>query len=289
MSSQPLADQLIRAVDAADSSKTLLDAVRALADAALPETIPNLVAALSYNNPGVAVAAVDGLIRIGKPAVEPLLTLLDTYNYGARAWALRALSGIHDPRAFELLLDTAQNDFALSVRRAAACGLGGLHWQELPKERQIPSQVAALDVLIRVCQDPEWIVRYAAVVGLESLAQATAHTQPQLTHQVLAQFLQIAQHDDEAAVRARSQLGWQTLSSIPSLSGQSFGHPSEPSDHSPAQSTNTPQPSLEEDWRATLERLYNRKSQERIEGQPLSEGDPRRFRQWVLTVSDPAP
>ena len=44
------------------------------------------------------MASVIGLIRIGKEAVKLHLLTLDTPNYGARAWAVRALAGIGDVR-----------------------------------------------------------------------------------------------------------------------------------------------------------------------------------------------
>jgi len=53
--------QLIQAVEEADSSKLLLEAVQNLADAQLVGAIPILIEALSYNNPGAAVASVDGV------------------------------------------------------------------------------------------------------------------------------------------------------------------------------------------------------------------------------------
>jgi phycocyanobilin lyase beta subunit len=128
--------QLISAVEEADSSAKLVEAVQNLASSGSEEAVPTLIAALGYNNPGAAVAAVDGLIEIGEKAVKPLLQLLDNYNYGARAWAVRALAGIGDPRGFNTLLDAAKNDFALSVRRAAARGLGTIHWQQMSSEQR---------------------------------------------------------------------------------------------------------------------------------------------------------
>ena len=118
-------DEFLNNIKNASNATELADAVKTLAEAQILETAPELIRALNYNTPGAAVAAVDGLIGIGKPAVLPLLELLSDDNYGARAWALRALSGIGDPRSLPQLLDTAKNDFALSVRRAAAKGLGG--------------------------------------------------------------------------------------------------------------------------------------------------------------------
>jgi phycocyanobilin lyase subunit beta len=203
-----IAQQLIHAVDEADSSTKLVEAVQNLASSGLEEAVPTLIAALGYNNPGAAVAAVDGLIEIGEKAVKPLLELIDNYNYGARAWAVRALAGIGDPRGFNILLDAAKNDFALSVRRAAARGLGTIDWQQMPKEQAKTAQSQALETLIEVCRDPEWVVRYAAVTGVEALSHAVSETQPEALPQITAQLLQMANSDEEVAIRARA---WMAL------------------------------------------------------------------------------
>jgi phycocyanobilin lyase subunit beta len=208
MTNNSIAQQLIRAVEEADSSIKLLEAVQNLAAVGLEETVPTLVAALGYNNPGAAVAAVDGLIQIGEPAVQPLLELIDNFNYGARAWAVRALAGIGDPRGVDTLLDAAKNDFALSVRRAAARGLGTVRWHELTQEAAQTSQQQALEVLMQVCQDSEWVVRYAAVTGLEALAIAVNSRQNSLIHSVIEQLEQMANLDGEVAIRARA---WMAL------------------------------------------------------------------------------
>lgn len=163
--------ELVADVDRADSADGVLDAVKALSAAESTEAIAKLIEVLGYNNPGAAVAAVDGLVAIGEPAVLPLLEQLDGYNYGARAWAIRALAGIGDPRGLEILL-TAAADFSLSVRRAASRGLGALRWQELEREDIADAQTRALETLLKTTDDPEWVVRYAAVVGLENLATA---------------------------------------------------------------------------------------------------------------------
>ncbi len=169
-SSAPNVNDCIAAVERADSSPALIAAVRALGACRSETAIDTLIAVLGFNNPGAAVAAVEGLVALGETAVAPILTQLDGYDYGARAWALRALAEIGDPRALEVLLDAALGDFALSVRRAAAAGLGAMHWDLLGSPEAI---VAACDrtfeVLAKVCHDDEWVVRYAAVVGLQRL------------------------------------------------------------------------------------------------------------------------
>lgn len=106
---------LILAVQKADSAYALLKAVENLAKVRSPKAIPTLIEVLGFNNPGAAVAAVDGLILIGEETVPILLENLDGYNYGARAWATRVFAGIGDPKALELLLEAATTDFSLSV------------------------------------------------------------------------------------------------------------------------------------------------------------------------------
>ena len=161
---------LVEAVHRADSALGLLQATQALAAAAHPDAAASLVEVLGFNNPGAAVAAVDGLIAIGAPAVDTILTNIDGYNYGARAWAVRALAGIGDVRGLEVLEDALGKDIGPSVRRAAARGLGQLHLEALePQSRRVAAE-RCLQALVDGCRDGEWVVRYAVVVGLESLA-----------------------------------------------------------------------------------------------------------------------
>ncbi|MGF1492157.1 MAG: HEAT repeat domain-containing protein [Microcoleaceae cyanobacterium] len=210
-------DELIRAVDQADSADALLDAVEALANARVEEAIPTLIQVLGFNNPGAAVAAVDGLIALGTPAVTALLGQLDGYNYGARAWAVRVLSGVGDPRSLEILLDAAVSDFALSVRRAAARGLGTIQWEQLPIEQVPSAQERVFQALMQVSQDPEWIVRYAAIVGLQGLADSVqrnpAQEQPIWSQQATECLTEIITTDETLAVQARAQLALQFISS----------------------------------------------------------------------------
>ncbi|MBM0740686.1 HEAT repeat domain-containing protein [Phormidium sp. CLA17] len=260
---------LIQAVDAADSSKGLLEAVQNLADAHLEGSIPTLIAALSYNNPGAAVAAVDGLIQLGEAAVPPLLEQLDRHNYTARAWAIRALAGIGDPRGLITLLGVATADFALSVRRAAARGLGMMKWHWFPDNLLEIAQAEVLEALLFVAQqDDEWIVRYSAVSGLQSLADEIALTYPEWRSQIESQFEQMAINDSNEAVRARVWMAQQhlraeTLAQPPTVEAQ-------------------PSPLSDTDWQMILEKLYDRKGQERV---VFAEGDPRRYKELAGSIA----
>jgi phycocyanobilin lyase subunit beta len=205
----PDVQQLIDAVNQADSADLLLETVEKLAEANEQAAIPTLVEVLGFNNPGAAVAAVDGLIKIGEPVVPYLLTNLDGYNYGARAWATRVFAGIGDPSALDLLLKAAIADFSQSVRRAAAKGLGSIIWSKLPTEEVIPTQQKVLKTLLLATEDGEWVVRYAAVVGLESLAQTLATNQPELLSDIAVKFQELIDSESETAVRARIEYALQ--------------------------------------------------------------------------------
>lgn len=161
------------AVQQADSAESLLRATAALAATADPEAADTLVDVLRFNNPGAAVAAVDGLIAIGASAVPALLDL-DAGNYGARAWAVRALAGIGAVEGLSVLEEALATDVGPSVRRAAARGLGQLKLDSLPHPERARTCRRCLDALVAGAADGEWVVRYAVVVGLERLALAGA-------------------------------------------------------------------------------------------------------------------
>nr|WP_277879847.1 HEAT repeat domain-containing protein [Leptolyngbya sp. FACHB-36] len=202
---------MILAVEQADSPDRLIAAVRALVAARTPAAIPTLIAVLGYNNPGAAAAAVEGLVQLGEPAVVPLLEGIDDYNYGARASSIRALAAIADSRALAVLVEAAETDFAPSVRRAAAKGLGRLHWTPSPQAEQ----AQALKTLLLVAQDSDWSIRYAAVVGLDALAASIQDAVSRSN--ILDQLEQISQTDSESIVQARARLALQQISHIAPL------------------------------------------------------------------------
>ncbi|MCU0569353.1 MAG: HEAT repeat domain-containing protein [Oculatellaceae cyanobacterium Prado106] len=262
---------LIQAVEDAYSPTQLIQAVENLAAIRLEGAIPTLVKTLSYNNPGAAVAAVEGLIQMGEVSVPGLMDLLDQHNYTARAWAIRALAGIGDPRGLVTLLGAATADFSLSVRRAAARGLGTMKWHWFPEDVLEMAQNEALEALLFVAQqDEEWVVRYSAVVGLESLVQATANLHPEWRSQIQSQFDQMIAADDSLTVRARVCKAQQELLT-----------------ETPAQpaASHQPSPLNEVDWQRILENLYQRKGEER---QVLAEGDPRRYHGLAIALSQKA-
>ena len=193
--------ELIRAVESADSPALMVAAVQKLVAAKDEAAIPTLIAVFGYNNPTAAVVALAGLVELGEVAVPQLMQQIDDYNYGARAYSIRALSAIADPRAIEILLTAAATDFAPSVRRAAAKGLGNLHWHKLEDCDCTSALSRSLETLLNISQDSDWSIRYAAVVGLQALAKI-----PDLQQPIQARFKEMLFTDTEKAVRARVQL-----------------------------------------------------------------------------------
>ncbi len=201
--------QLIQAVEQASEPAQLVAAVQALVAAKDKSAISTLIAVLGYNNPTAAIIAIAGLIELGTDSVQPLMEQLDEYNYGARAYSIRALAAIADPRALELFLESAATDFAPSVRRSAAKGLGTLHWQKLPPEQVYPAWQKAMQTLLSISSDGDWSIRYAAVVGLQALANI-----PELAAPIQSHFDLQIQTESDGEVRSRINWAQQVLSQV---------------------------------------------------------------------------
>jgi phycocyanobilin lyase subunit beta len=114
------------------------------------------------------------------------------------------------------------------------------------------------------------VVRYSSVVGLQALASAVAPHHPEWRSQIQSQFEQMAANDNSLAVRARVKMAQQQLQS------KSAALPTSLESH--------PSPLSATDWQRILEKLYERKGQER---HVLAEGDPRRYRELAVAIAHP--
>jgi phycocyanobilin lyase beta subunit len=120
---------------------------------------------------------------------------------------MRALSQIGDPRAIEVLLE-AMMDFSLSVRRAAAKGVGSLCWQDVPIADLDGLRSRIVTALAQTAKDDEWVVRYASVVGLQGVAQSLSEFPSsqaiELRDRIVSELDGRCCDDREAAVRVRA-------------------------------------------------------------------------------------
>jgi phycocyanobilin lyase beta subunit len=221
----PLATAIIE-VEQASSSEGLIVATRRLAALQHPGAAESLMRVLAFNNPGAALAAVDGLVAIGPEAVPTILGNLDARNYGARAWAVRALAGLGDERGLEVLVDALLNDVGPSVRRAAARGLGDLRLNPDPELADVQLSTC-LSSLEEGSHDGEWVVRYAVVVGLERRhdpASGRAASCLERIHPVIRRLAD-PESEETDVVRQRSRLALQRLASTPSRSSPQPSRP----------------------------------------------------------------
>jgi phycocyanobilin lyase beta subunit len=222
----PSLDAAIADLEQASSSEGLIVATRRLAALQHPGAAESLMQVLAFNNPGAALAAVDGLVAIGPDAVPTILNNLDARNYGARAWAVRALAGLADERGLEVLVDALLHDVGPSVRRAAARGLGDLVLNPEP-DRAADQFNLCIRSLEEGSEDGEWVVRYAVVVGLERRHGPVPERAASSLKRIPAVLQRLAEPEAEeiAVVRQRSRLALQRLATTSSPSSPSMSSP----------------------------------------------------------------
>lgn len=154
-----------------DSPTELIAAARSIADGtpSHPDLLPVLVDMLGFNNPVAANIAVDALSEAGSEAVPPLLSGVAAFNYAVNAYALRALGRIGDPSVLDVCVQCAEKGPIPNVRRAACRALAGLKIDSADDARRAHDTLVVL-----VNGEPDWGVRYAAIVGLECFASVAA-------------------------------------------------------------------------------------------------------------------
>ena len=163
---------------------------------------------LGFNNPAVGAVATQGLIALGRDVVPILLVSLDVGNYGARAWVIRAIATLRDPRGLDLLEHALNADIAPSVRRSATRGLAEM---ELEGPNLFKDFSRCCEALFKAAADDEWIVRYAAAFGLE---QRFGHnsTNTGLKTQAIAHLEQLCSNSEAVkVVQQRAKLALQRL------------------------------------------------------------------------------
>lgn len=207
MTSSALRDA-IETLDRASSTPELVAATRALCNLDDPEAAETLVKVLGFNNPAVASVATQGLIQLGRDVVPTLLVSMDARNYGARAWVVKALAALRDPRGLDLLEHALEADIAPSVRRSATRGLAELECDPTSADNQLNR---CFQGLLKAGQDDEWVVRYAAVFGLEHrVLNAPLGDSP--VHQAEAMLRRLASDgEDVKVVRLRAEQALQRL------------------------------------------------------------------------------
>lgn len=209
---KPSCDRLqeaIQQLDRATDTPELVRATQTLCNLENPDAAPTLVKVLGFNNPAVAAIATQGLIALGRDIVPILLESMDARNYGARAWVVKALAALKDPRGLGLLERALHSDIAPSVRRSAARGLADLKLDGTTE--MVTNLHRCLQALFKAAEDDEWVVRYSAAFGLEQrLLQGQATDV--LTEQARSRLNHLASEAESVkVVRLRAQQALQRL------------------------------------------------------------------------------
>lgn len=158
--------ELVRKIEqGADTATELIEAAQELSDASKEYTqlLPVLVDMLGYNNPVAARTAMDALANAGSAAVPSLLTGVAAFNYAVNAYALRTLARIGDPSVVSVASECASRAPIPNVRRAACRTLAALRYENLEDARN-----AYVQLILLADREPDWGVRYAAIVALET-------------------------------------------------------------------------------------------------------------------------
>ena len=198
----------ILALDRATTTSELVEATQTICGLKDLEAAPTLIKVLGFNNPAVGAVATQGLIALGRDVVPILVVNLDVGNYGARAWVVRAIATLRDPRGLDLLEHALNADIAPSVRRSATRGLAEM---ELEGSNVSKDFSRCCEALFKAAADDEWIVRYAAAFGLE---QRFGHnsTNTGLKTQAIAHLEELSSNSDAVkVVKQRAKLALQRL------------------------------------------------------------------------------
>ena len=198
----------ILALDRATTTSELVEATQTICGLKDLEAAPTLIKVLGFNNPAVGAVATQGLIALGRDVVPILVVNLDVGNYGARAWVVRAIATLRDPRGLDLLEHALNADIAPSVRRSATRGLAEM---ELEGSNVSKNFSRCCEALFKAAADDEWIVRYAAAFGLE---QRFGHnsTNIGLKTQAIAHLEELSSNSEAVkVVKQRAKLALQRL------------------------------------------------------------------------------
>ena len=198
----------ILALDRATTTSELVEATQTICGMKDLGAAPTLIKVLGFNNPAVGAVATQGLIALGRDVVPILVVNLDVGNYGARAWVVRAIATLRDPRGLDLLEHALNADIAPSVRRSATRGLAEM---ELEGSNVSKDFSRCCEALFKAAADNEWIVRYAAAFGLE---QRFGHnsTNTGLKTQAIDHLEQLSSNSEAVkVVQQRAKLALQRL------------------------------------------------------------------------------
>lgn len=157
-----------------------------------PDVVPGLIVDLQNPDPEVSGKANLALIRIGEPAVPPLVEMLKSDDVRIRTLAVTAFWGLGDRgRAAVPALAAALGDPVDSVRAAAAMALDNMG----------PLAKDAVPALIRSLKDRDGKVRQWSAKALGSIGPAAEKAVPALVQAARAEAIRPAAEEAIRKIR----------------------------------------------------------------------------------------
>ncbi|QPC82485.1 HEAT repeat domain-containing protein [Phototrophicus methaneseepsis] len=168
-----------------DEAKAAVEHWRPLAAEQLrPRRIQQLISVLSQTDPDTITAAVEQLVEMGPPTLEPLMEALKSKNVRIRQNAARALGDLHLPQAGPALM-IALADTDIGVWSQATAALAKLGKSVVPLLQpalnsskrlvkmgaslalwRIQREERAFQTLLTALHDEDFVVRGSAIVSL---------------------------------------------------------------------------------------------------------------------------
>jgi HEAT repeat protein len=142
-----------------------------------------LVAALADEDYNTGSHAADTLVRIGNPAVEPLIAALQSDNENTLFRAARALGSIGDARAIEPLIKLHEDAPSSRIRDAAGMSLG-----KFGDPHAIPTLVGLLKIQNWISEVKGMLVEFGPaavepiVVSLQNMSEGNEYTSAKANH-----------------------------------------------------------------------------------------------------------
>ena len=175
-------DALIDALND-DSWSVRRNSAWALGEISPTRAVPYLISAFSKTWAGIDAYCAEALVKIGRPAVMPLLRVIEGPDSNARYWSIEALGDIGDTRAVEPLIALlADND--VIIRYGAAKALGAI------------GDFRAFNPLRQLLRDPSEMVKRLAKKSISKVLPAEAARKAGLQPERVIKLIAIIKTED---------------------------------------------------------------------------------------------
>jgi HEAT repeat protein len=175
-------DALIEALND-DHWSVRRNAAWALGEVGSARAVLYLIGAFKKTWGGIDAYCAEALVKIGRPAVKPLLRVLDGPDLNTRYWSIEALGQIGDARAIEPLIALLSDQDAI-IRYSSTKALGAI------------ADSKAFDALTKSLQDPSDMVKRRAQTSIRKLVSQESAQKIDLQTGKLVKLIAVVENHD---------------------------------------------------------------------------------------------